>query len=62
MLTEYPVIGALPALTDYLWYPVHKMGDRLLALKPERMLSHPRLHGWWRRVEKRRASATASRT
>ena len=51
MLTEYPLLGRLPVLTDYLWYGVYKVGDRVIGLKPERNLSYRRFHAWWCRVE-----------
>ena len=36
LLTEYPVIERLPTLTDHLWFPVQKMGDRILTMAPEK--------------------------
>ena len=38
LLTEYPVIERLPTPTDYLWFPVHKRGDRILTMVPEKCL------------------------
>jgi integrase/recombinase XerC len=51
MLTEYPILERLPETTDYLWYGIYKVGDRLIGLKPERMLSPRGFTDWWRRVE-----------
>jgi site-specific recombinase XerD len=51
LLTPYAVIGRLPVLTDYLWYPHHKKGDRLLTVKPERPLGYRGYWYWWRSVE-----------
>ena len=51
LLTEYPMIERLPTLTDYLWFPVHKMGDRILTMKPEKMLGYSNFWAWWKKVE-----------
>jgi len=51
LLTEYPVLERLPTLTDHVWFPVHKLGDRILSLKPEKMLGYSNFWAWWTRVE-----------
>lgn len=51
MLTPYPVLGRGPGPRDYLWYPVYRVGDRVIGLKPERHLSYRGFYEWWRRVE-----------
>ena len=51
LLTEYPLIERPATLTDYLWFPVHKMGDRILTMVPEKMLGYSNFWAWWRRVE-----------
>ena len=38
-------------LTDYLWFPVHKVGDRILKLVPEKILGYSNFWAWWKRVE-----------
>ena len=52
LLTEYPVLGRLPVPTDHLWFPVHKVGDRIIKLVPEKVLVLLQLLGaWWKKVE-----------
>jgi len=52
LLTEYPPpCGRLPALTDYLWYPVWLRGTQVLGLRPERRLGYGGFWRWWKRVE-----------
>ena len=51
LLTEYPLIERLPVPTDYLWYGVWKLGERVIGIKPERCLSYRGFYEWWRRVE-----------
>jgi integrase/recombinase XerC len=51
MLTEYPLLGRTPTTTDFLWYGVFRVGERVIGLKPERMLSYRGFYEWWRRVE-----------
>ena len=53
LLTEYPVLERLPTLTDHLWFPVHKLGDRILTLTPEKPLGYSNFWAWWTRVETR---------
>ena len=51
MLTEYPLLDRTPAATDYLWYGVYRVGQRVIGLKLERELSYRGFCEWWRRVE-----------
>ena len=51
MLSEYPLLGRTPTATDFLWYGVFRVGERVIGLKPERMLSYRGFYEWWRRVE-----------
>ncbi len=51
LLTEYPLLERTPVASDYLWYGVWKMGERVIGLKPERQLSYRGFYEWWRRVE-----------
>jgi integrase/recombinase XerC len=51
MLTEYPLLGRTPLSTDYLWYAVWRVGQRIIGVKPERPLSYRGFYEWWRRVE-----------
>jgi integrase/recombinase XerC len=51
LLTPYPILERRPDSTDYLWYGIYKVGERLIGLKPERMLSPRGFTDWWRRVE-----------
>lgn len=51
LLTPYPVVGRDPKPHDFLWYPVWRMGDRILGAKPEQQLSYRGFYEWWRRVE-----------
>jgi hypothetical protein len=34
LLTAYPLLEPSPVGTDYLWYGVWKIGDRVIGLKP----------------------------
>ena len=54
LLTEYPLLERTPIVTDYLWYGVFKVGERVIGLKPERHALLPRL---LRVVEARRGTA-----
>ena len=36
LLTGYPVLERLPVLADHLWFPVHKVGDRIINLVPDK--------------------------
>jgi site-specific recombinase XerD len=40
MLTEYPLLGRVPLTSDFLWYAVYRVGERVIGLKPERGLSY----------------------
>jgi integrase/recombinase XerC len=51
MLTEYPLLERTPIATDYLWYGVFRVGQRVIGLKPERALSYRGFYEWWKRVE-----------
>ncbi len=62
MLTEYPLLERVPVATDFLWCGVYRMGDRVIAVKPERGLSYRGFYEWWKRVEAAAVSGTASRT
>jgi site-specific recombinase XerD len=46
MLTEYPLLGRTPTTTDFLWYGVFRVGERVIGLKPERMLSYRGFYEW----------------
>jgi integrase/recombinase XerC len=51
LLTEYPLLDRVPTRSDYLWFPVYHVGDRLIGLKPERASSYRGFYEWWKRVE-----------
>jgi hypothetical protein len=51
MLTAYPLLERTPALADFLWYPVYRVGERVIGLKPEQKLSYRGFYEWWKRVE-----------
>lgn len=51
MLTAYPLLERSPTATDHLWYPVYRVGERVIGLKPERSLSYRGFYEWWKRVE-----------
>ena len=52
LLTPYPMpLGCQPRLSDHVWYGVWRVGERVIALKPERPLSSRGFHEWWVRVE-----------
>jgi integrase/recombinase XerC len=51
MLTEYPLLDRTPTATDFLWYGVFRVGERVIGVKPERMLSYRGFYEWWKRVE-----------
>jgi integrase/recombinase XerC len=51
LLTPYPLLGRDPVLADYLWYPVWRVGEQIIGVKPERPLSYRGFHAWWCRVE-----------
>jgi integrase len=38
-------------MSDHLWYPVFRVGDRVIGIKPEREPSDRGFYEWWRRVE-----------
>lgn len=53
LLTPYPApLERAPDTADYLWYPVWRRGEQILAVKPDRPLSYRGFYEWWRRVEK----------
>ena len=52
LLTPYPLLERQPAASDHLWYPVYRVGERVIGLKPERPLSYRGFYEWWRRVER----------
>lgn len=51
LLTKYPLLERTPGMADYLWYPVYRVGERVIGLKPERSLSYRGFYEWWKRVE-----------
>lgn len=51
LLTPYPLLEREPVASDHLWYPVYRVGERVIGLKPERSLSYRGFYEWWRRVE-----------
>jgi integrase/recombinase XerC len=51
LLTEYPLLKRVPTRSDYLWFPVYHVGDRLIGLKPERSSSYRGFYEWWKQVE-----------
>jgi site-specific recombinase XerD len=51
LLTPYPLLERAPTATDYLWYAVYRVGQRVIGLKPERSLSYRGFYEWWKRVE-----------
>jgi integrase len=51
VLTKYPLLERIPTAADFVWYGVFRVGDRVIGLKPERMLSYRGFYEWWKRVE-----------
>jgi integrase/recombinase XerC len=51
LLTEYPLLERAPSAKDYLWYPVYRVGERVIGMKPDRSLSYRGFYEWWKRVE-----------
>ena len=51
LLTAYPILERQPVGADFVWYAVYRVGERVIAIKPERTLSYRGFYEWWRRVE-----------
>jgi integrase len=49
LLTEHPLLERTPIATDYLWYGVSRVGQRVIGFSPERMLSYRGFYESWRR-------------
>lgn len=52
LLTPYPEpIAREPLPSDFVWYAVRKMGERVLTFTPERQLGYGAFWRWWVKVE-----------